>query len=863
MESSRRRIRLTSPPKMTDQQRFAVERSHGLVCVEAGAGAGKTSVIAERYLRLVAGDGLLPGQILTITYTRKAAQEMKRRIIDGLARDGLQRLRRDVENGYIHTIHGFCERLLRENPFDAGVDPAFPILEEGEAMRMKERAFQLATAEALSSPGLLHDLVAGGSALAEGYGSPREILATLRGQVDRLLDELRNFGYQPDQLAEWAHGAEGEVDRANERALSLLAESVLSDLGALLRDTADPTLSEAWRRIALIQRDDMPTWHAAMEERLRELQSLLGAKLTQDGRNVLQKVRATARDATTRLTLALDAREKLAAQRSAGMLRLALLMWRHYDVLKGLEGQLDFGDLELRAVSLLEECEPIATKYQTKFRQILVDEFQDVNPLQAKLVRLISGGDNVCFVGDPRQAIFGFRFADVEQFVQWSGEAREAAQNDPEAACHVPLEVNFRSRPEILSFVAAVMDRSARGEFGALSASRDKHSSEMPPVEIWLSDDETARADAKAVARGIASIMADPDVRIDDRGILRPPRWGDFAILLRNFTRVEDYQRTLFAAGIPNHIAMAGRNFYARYEVHDMRNVLQALVRPTDELALACLLRSPMVGLSMDALTLLTVRKDRGQVFEAVLAPDTELPPEDEAKRKRFLEWFPDLSRYVDRRTVGEVIEEVLRKTDYPAKLLCRDEGPQQLANVRKLHQIALGSRNVTIDQFVRRLDRLEKIYQREGDAPMHDDSSDTVRLTTVHSAKGLEFPIVIVANTSARTPQRTDIFMVDPKARQIGCRLEEYESVIYATIRNRKREAELREEWRLLYVAMTRARDYLILTIPVKLKGSRKESWAGGLREALAIRSRVEGGLRELLGAPYMVRTFDILEGL
>jgi ATP-dependent helicase/nuclease subunit A len=839
--------------RMTDRQREAVTRSRGLVCVEAGAGAGKTSVIAERFLNLVATEGLAPSEILTITFTRKAAQEMKQRIIGGLAAAGLTARRREVENAYIHTIHGFCERLLRENPFDAGVDPSFPVIDANEGTRFQERAFEVAAAQALASEGPLRELVAAGSTRGVFGREPGDLLASLRIQTAKLLDQVRSYGFTRERLVGWCEQAEAGIDAAHDDALRLVAEEARERLVGVLGPARDEGLASLRERIEATPTEDPRKWREEMEPVLAEIAALRPPGQSERARRAMTELKQAARQAMQRFGAVDEALEREAARHAAGLLRLALLTWERYDELKRADGSLDFSDLELGAATLLEECEPVRSRYRAKFRQILIDEFQDVNPLQAALVERLSSGDNVCFVGDPRQAIYGFRYCDLRQFVRWSAEVREMGMEDPEAAAHIPLDTNFRARPAILRFVARLMERGRRPEFGELIPSRQEAPT-GPPVEVWLMPGYDTRQEGRLIAQGIRAMMSDPAAKIEEGGRLREPRWSDFALLFRATPAIGHYQAALYEAGIPNHIVRAGRNFYARYEVRDLRNALQALARPHDDMALACLLRSPLVGLSLDALTLLAAQPERPPLIETLGAHG--LPAEDAAKLDRFLEWFLPLSRHVDRRQVGETLELVLRETDYPAKLLRREEGDRQLANVRKLLQMALDSGGSTIEQYVRRLDRLEKIAQREGDAPTHDEHANVVKLLTVHGAKGLEFPVVILAHLSYASPPFRDSFVADPSAPLLGAKLGDRASLRFDLLLERKKREIEDEEWRLLYVAMTRARDYLVLAVPGALRGN-EECWAKWVKSMLGLHShKVPAGERDVGGgASYMVR--------
>ncbi len=261
-----------------------------------------------------------------------------------------------------------------------------------------------------------------------------------------------------------------------------------------------------------------------------------------------------------------------------------------------------------------------------------------------------------------------------------------------------------------------------------------------------------------------------------------------------------------------------------------------------------------MVGLSMDALTLLCAERKGASLFERLVDPATKLGAEDEAKVRELLEWLEPLGRFVDRRGVGVVLEEMLARTKYRPKLLCRPDGARQLANVRKLQSLAFATGDESVSSFVRRLDRMERIADREGDAPIHDEGSDTVSLMTIHGAKGLEFFVVVVAEAGTTPRPSTSRFLIEPAERLVAVNLDERPSAMFRELERRHHAREQAEEWRLLYVAMTRARDVLVLSLG-RPRG--RSSNQLHLRRALGLNIQaVKPGVRSLPeGAAFTVR--------
>jgi len=880
----------------TEFQQRAITANHEDICVAAGAGSGKTGVLVERFVRLVtqSQSGELPpeqrasvDQILVITFTEKATKEMKSRIVQELNRLGLIAERRQVETAYISTIHGFCSRLLQENPFEAGVDPQFRVLDELQARHLLRQQFEAVIADAYArGDAEITELIAAVQSArqsGEGAGDP---LTALAGAVETVLAKLRGAGKTRAEVERhWLLGRDATAARSLEPAWALLT----------------PLLSEITASIAgleALRGGVLGTLQLAVEAlcdrapRLRPRAASLPETIAvlEEAAKVVGKARPRASNATPqeialsqlfeRIRIACEEAKDLfnvmaAREEEAGLLchrlwGLVAAVWKAYEQAKREAGQLDTDDLQAEGVRLLEESPGVRARYQRRFRYLMVDEFQDTNPLQMRLVQLLHAPNgapgcmapNFLFiVGDVQQSIYGFRHADATLFRDLERRFREE-----KAGLHVPLAVNFRSRPEILRLVAHVFGQVWRDEttpFVPLTQGAPFDPKPAPSVEVLLSQDlyrrDYVRLEAEALAARIQQMVEGAELRLTshfDRRRGEPVAYRDIAILLRSLTDIEKYEQAFAARGVPYYVVGGGRGYYARHEIRDLLNVLTVLDTPLDDVALAATLRSPLVGADVDTLYRLAKfagrseaeaaanngnRLRRAPLYPAIgpLLESGELPPEEATKLARFLEVIEGLRTQEDRLPVGHLLERLIAQMRYDARLLCRPGGRRRLANVRKLLQMANGDSVLGVRDFIRRLRDLEKLSEREGDAPTEEEAADVVRFLTIHSAKGLEFPVVVLADLSRSLliPER-GLFACEPQALALGTRLGGEPNIVYRAIDKRRQSADRKESERLLYVAMTRAREHLILC--GNIGRNRGFNWADSLFPLLG-----------LLGAP------------
>lgn len=788
--------------RWTEAQRTAIEGSERLLTVVAGAGSGKTGVLTERFVHLVANCGVPPERILTITFTRAATAEMKTRIIRKLEQCGLHDARTRIESAYIHTVHALCRRLLQENPFEAGIDPEPRVLPAPAANQLRREAFHRALAALLrqernfeTDP--LIDLIADHLNLDRVRG---DLLHSLQELVQRVADATRHQGYTADDLEGWQRNYPSAEQLAVRYALLSLS---LSHPDAVDESADAITTLEALLPLAV-----------RLEDTHREAAFVL--------RNLLEAINPDL--------------EKHARAIARALLELTVAYLRAYESLKEARGVLDFDDMQIRALQLLRQSATVRHRYQRLFQYTLVDETQDIDGLQAQIIDLLSAGGSLMVVGDGQQSIYGFRYADPRVFENWQQRA------DASSGRIVRLQANFRSHPDILAFVAKVFGHLWGERYLTLQPMRHAaEPNEELRVQVWVMPDRDPAQEARLVAQQIRHwVQAQPlTVNDPETGRLRPAQYGDFALLFHQFTHVEAFERAFHEAEVPYYVVGGGRGYWTRYEVRDLTNLLRALCDPEDDLALLAVLRSPFVGLSMDALTTLALHAQHAELpIRLCLQATLDLPPADQQTLEAFCAWFEPLSQRVGEWSVGTLLARALEESQYESRLLAQGAaGKQAVANVRKLLAMALEQPTVAPRAFAEQLELTSRIEQREGNAPTHEESANVVRFYTVHAAKGLEFPVVWVVDTAFRERPANTLVEIDAErgvvALQVG-RPElptPYEPMPLKALREWARKREQAEAQRKLYVALTRARDYLI----VVLTNISQNAWCSGLCGALA----------------------------
>ncbi len=870
----------------TAEQRQAIETIGEDVVVAAGAGSGKTGVLVERFMRIVtlslSGD-LPEGQragvenILVITFTDKATKEMKSRIVAELNRRNLIDERRQVETAYISTIHGFCSRLLQENPFEAGVDPEFRVLDEKQSKQLLRQCFEQAVAKAhfTDNVEIMHLLAKGQGERQNGdSGDPLQALAEA---VEGTMAKLRGAGRSRHELERHWLAGPAATSSASEIPVHALLEPLREEFRAvrLTMEAAQPaalgavklllkTILEAGERLESAESSLNETLTAleTAHKALSGPRTMLGS--TPNGialAQIIGRLKALVSGVQTIFSHTVGKEEEATLQ-CHRLWGLTLSVWEKYDLARAERGMLDNDDLQAQGVRLLEESEGVRRRYRRRFMHLMVDEFQDTNPLQMRLLELLhspakqdtSVTRNYLFVvGDVQQSIYAFRNADPALFRNLERRYREGREGR-----HVQLAANFRSRPEILETVAHVFRAAWQNEetpFVPLTPGASFDAKAQPSVELLLTNGILRRdyvsLEAEALAVRIERMVENRELVLTAH---TDPRRGeqvafrDIAVLFRALTDIQKYEEAFTRRGVPYYVVGGGRGYYARTEIRDLVNVLTVLDTPMNDVALAATLRSPFVGVEMDTLARLAhlarqgkertaSGRSNGPLYPALyrLLEDPELPVCEEQKVRRFVEIADRLREQEDRLPVGHLLERLISQTLYDARLLCRPDGRRRLANVRKLLQMANSDSTMGVRDFILRVRDMERLTDREGDAPTEEEAANVVRLLTVHSAKGLEFPVVFLADLGRNLiVQERALFTCDPKTFAIGTKLGGEPSVAYRAIVQRREETDKKEYDRLLYVAMTRAREHLVLC--GNLGSNRGYTWAGGLFTTLGV---------------------------
>jgi ATP-dependent exoDNAse (exonuclease V) beta subunit len=802
----------------TDEQRRAIERRQGDLLLDAAAGSGKTAVLVERFARTVLEDGVEVGAILTITFTEKAAAELRERIRARLVELDAPDSARATEGAFISTIHGFCARVLRTHALAAGLDPRFEVLDADRAGLLAGAAFERAL-EGLTGDGI--DPVE----LIAAYG-----VGTLRAAVLSVHNQLRSLGRLEPRLPELPEPPPGAPDPASQ------LRAAASVLAAELTQVSDPGVSvvQALERIqwALELPGPEEVWPA----------ELWRARLPRNGA-------ALSTDACEAYGEALAAFRRASGAAAAGPVRDGLdALLRSYGAqyaqAKTELSAVDFEDLELLTRQLFSTQPALRSRYGERFHAIMVDELQDTNRVQLELIEAISRG-NLFTVGDAQQSIYGFRHADVELF-------RERGRRLERTGARETLRTNFRTRPEIIDVLNPGFEKAMGEQFTPLRAGRAPAAGGREPdprVELLIADkgadwdlEGMASPWRLAEARGLADRVAEI--------VAAGASPGEIVVLMRASTDMRAYERALEQRGLPTYV-IGGRGYWAHPQVVDLVAYLRALANPREEEAVYGVLASPLVGLSLDGLVILAAAaRVAGRDAYRTLADGeaaieelrrTGLGEDDGARLAGFREWFEDERARTPRTGIDELIDRALTVSGYDLSMLAMPGGRRRLANVRKL--MRLGREHETLHGpdlrgFLDALDERERAGEgaREGEAPVEGEALDAIRLMTIHRSKGLEFDIVCVADLGRSPRPPSAIVRVDPgsepagggarRPARIGLRLARAgaagrESALdYTEIGDEARAAEEAEERRLFYVAMTRARERLVLSGAAKLDG-------------------------------------------
>jgi ATP-dependent exoDNAse (exonuclease V) beta subunit len=802
--------------------------------VEASAGSGKTTLLVSRILAWVrSGRATLP-EIVAITFTEKAAAELRLRVREAVEaarpqaeaaeRARLDQALADLELAPIRTIHAFCGDLLRQRPVEAGIDPGFRIAAPLEGALLFEETWERwlepAAAEA---PPALHEAVA--------LGIP---LDTLRELASVLVNERDLLAGLPAPLPEDFADLNRDV-RARVRALAAAAPAGRrAEDDRLVRHLAD-LLGWVEQTDSLAETEQIG---AVLTELPLRRVSGVGAQ-TVWGKEPIARARAALTEMGDRVAAARAVRLHNVA---AALARWLAGFVHAYGERLARLGLLDFHDLLGKSRDLLRTRPDVRRDFQQRYRTLLVDEFQDTDPLQLEIafflaedpagppapawdqVRLAPG--RLFLVGDPKQSIYRFRRADIETYAR--ARALVAAQGEI-----LSLHTNFRSVGRLLAAVNRLFesqmqppeDGAYQPAYAAVVPAPDAPEGDGPLVLEWppetpapASVDERRAGEAAALAAVVRRAVGERGCPVRDprTGQPRPVGFGDVVCLFRTLGGVALYEDAFRAAGVP-YRTLGGRHYFARSEVGWALAALTAVEDPYDPVALVAALRSPFFGVPDGALLAHTTAGGR----PSYLAP---LPPESEHDLAPAWRVLRDLHARRVRESPAAIVEALYAETEVLATYALDPHGEQRVANLLRILDTARALEAAgrgTFRQLVRWLRAQDRGGYEESESPIVEEGDEVVRLMTVHSAKGLEFPVVILPDLEWDRGADSRRLWVDRRAEalELGVALGkvndwEVETGNVADLREREQRRADAEQLRLFYVATTRARDHLVLPL-------------------------------------------------
>ena len=832
-------------PTWTNEQLRAIEARGSSILLSAAAGSGKTTVLVERVLRLIADEGADVDRMLVVTFTRAAASDMRSKLSrqlseraaagDERCRDQLLRLDRAA----ISTLHAFCADFLRVNFEAAGVDPAFRILDDAVIARLLDEAMTQALEEAYQ---------AGGEALLSlDYGrGPKGVRAAAELLLKRMED-------RPDPEA-WLR----QAARADDGALSLWQDELKEDARRAIRTAlvhlrhalslpGCPTNYDAAIRrdaealsgmLALSDYDELCRALADFKP-ARASGGRRDAAVDQDALEAVKQLRDAAKSAVGKLAIAqLNlAVARADAEKLSGQIRtlsgIALRALERFEAGKAEQSGLTYGDLERFTLRAFQNPD-VARAMRRRFDYIFVDEYQDTSDMQEALVRAICRADNLFMVGDVKQSIYRFRLAEPRLFLE-----KYAAYGRGEGGLLLPLTRNFRSRRGILDFVNLVFERTMIGgaseiTYDALArlnpGDANVQAGDAPDVSIRLIDDEAAPNDAdEAVAqlRGMERegaliageirrmMAADPSLKYRDFAILTRSKAAAFSAMMP----------VLLSEGIPAY-ADGQTGYFDSVEISWLTSMLRLIENGRSDVELIAMLRSPAVGLDADALARIRVASPNAAYCDAAGHYAEAFNDAIAARLRAFFEQLASWRLRSGSVSLGDLTRLVLDESGFYTYAGALPGGAQRQANLDQFVADAAAFDGEFSGSLTRFLAYTEHLKEKgDGDAAhLLGENDNVVRLMSVHKSKGLEFKVVFGAQLARKyRAEKSSAPLVTHRDLGVGMSYFDPDlrtrrlTLPQAAIMARQRREDAAEEMRILYVLLTRARDRLILVGTVK----------------------------------------------
>lgn len=872
-------------PKPIGFQGEAITKLDRDLLISAGAGSGKTWVLSERYLEILS-QNVRPSQIAAITFTKKAAGEMKGRI-----RKAIQKMAKAAEypeeqrfwehceqefnQTIITTIDGFCTEILRANPLDAGLSPEFKVLDGTEAELLKREIFTA----------VVRDYLEKATSVDEREQEQREravILYEQFGSVSAIVDSAltlfhmyKTYYKTPDEVLQ---DTEERLEKEKQQYRPCLA---------YLDDAVERIRSE-YESESLKKKGKPPQYLAKMKEWLERydqcrqtlegcsgdiedelLEALTDLQANDWGNRTNAQIKEITNDLRQSLGRFFQCLYPIRYLKLLHAMKdVLVLAEQRYKKAKDEHQAVDFHDMEILAADLLKN-EEVCEKWQQRIQYIMVDEFQDTNALQKEIIdRFSHKGErmNVFVVGDGKQSIYKFRGADIQVFYQIEKEIVNRGGQK------LSLDINFRTQKEIIYYINSLFAKEMTKEpespsyytsYEALVPHRD--SKTEPALELLCAgyktesamvdeaqdleasaeqDEDNVQAimqEAELLSRRIKEMVTGEEaIVMRNSGNGEEPhavRYQDIAVLLAARTNLQVYELAFQQYNIP-YVVVGGRDYYQKQEVLDVINLLRLLENEEDEVALLGFLRSPMAQIDDITLFKMTRKQSLWKAFYKLSEEEWSMQgwELDAHQRDNWIQarkWIDSWRELKRRDSANALLHTIFEDTGYMMMLMGGPNGEQRTANLEKFRRLIrelVDQKGYNLYDVLQHIERLQ-----EGDAQEQEeviaDRGNAVVVMTVHASKGLEFPVVFLPELSKDIMKKSRLnqqrVLYQPEM-GLGIKMKEYGtnapgSFIYQQLRNDEAEREKQEAKRLLYVAMTRAKDHLIL-VTSKIK-SRKKS--------------------------------------
>lgn len=783
-----------------DPQREAIETIDCNVAVNAGAGTGKTKVLTERFIHILEFGNLERDKevesIVAITFTKKATQEMVERIRKELRLnfhrgEKWTRFYRDMEKSNISTIHSFCGKILRENPIESKIDPLFQVMDDVTSTNLLNESIEEAINSLLKDENLFKFMLK-----LKEYRTEN-----LKKDIKEVYNLVRTVGLSYIEVKEMTMDFLDSLT-IDDEDLKRIKDCIIYLQGKLTKASN------------IVKLKDDPVWISFMEDRLEEAEVYPTIEYIKSKIGKPTKETETIEILKEAIDRVLICKEKDYSWMYLSILDLLILVDEIYTRKKRIEGVLDYDDLQIKVLNLLDD-EKIREKYQERYRYIMIDEFQDTNELQKKIFYKLCSKkspldmNNLFVVGDPKQSIYAFRGSDIGVFYDVLKDIENTTGNEA-----ITLSKNYRSVDTVLNFVNKVFGQLMDGRYDSLTPF--KKSKNLIDVEILEDNEfegnseESIVFEADLIARRIRQLVDQANYR-----------YKDFALLFRATTRNYYYEEALKNYNIPYYNS-SSRQFFKRQEILDIINALKVISNPYDIVSSIGFLRGPMACISDETIfmVLKNMKLNPYNTLKDYLENPSCFLPEDEVRKlKSAYELLKHMYEIKDILSTDQILERLLARTNFIEGHLLMNKGKQALANIYKFQDMVLrfgDNSTKTLEDFIDYVD-LQK-DESESEGVIESENSDVVKLLTIHKSKGLQFPVVIIPEMSKDIRSFYPRFLFS-KEDGIGIRVDDIRGK-YDLIKNELDKKDLEERKRLLYVAMTRAKDMLILANQGKDRG-------------------------------------------